>query len=270
MANMEEKLLIIHMDDIGMSYACNEAAKALFKRGIVTSASLMMPCPWAYEFIQWWKENSGYDVGVHSTLTCEWEGYRWRPLLGKSEVPGLIDDEGFLFMGNDGVLAKATPEEIEREVRAQIEQAIQWGLKPTHLDRHMYTICMCPEYFEKYIALAKEYIIPYQMAIKEYDAIDKLSERVPVRKLDGDVLSGKGADYETKKASLKKALKEMKSGFYQLTIHPIIDTPEIRKIIPGWEERYLEYQLFMDGEILDYMNELGIKRISWSDITKNK
>jgi chitin disaccharide deacetylase len=263
---MEEKLLIIHMDDVGMSYACNEAAKALFKRGIVTSASLMITCPWSYEFIQWWKVNSTYDVGIHTTLTCEWEDYRWKPLLGKSEVPGLIDDNGFLFMDNDEVLEKATPEEIEKEVRAQINQAILWGLKPSHLDRHMYTICMCPEYFEKYITLAKEYNIPYQMGAREYDSIDKLSERVPVKKLLDGVYSGEGIDYKSKKAFLKRSLMDMKPGFHQLTIHPVIDTPEIRRIIPSWHERYLEYQLFMDEEILEYINELGIKRVSWSDI----
>lgn len=263
---MDEKLLIIHMDDIGMNYACNEAAKALFVRGIVTSASLMMPCPWSYEFIQWWKENSTYDVGIHSTLTCEWEVYRWRPLSSKYEVPGLIDEDGFLFRGNDGVLAKATAKEIEKEVRAQLEQATQWGLKPTHLDAHMYTICMCPEYFEKYITLAKEYNIPYHMGAHEYDAIDILSQRVPVKKLEGCVFSGEGRDYQSKKASLIEGLKGMKSGLNILTIHPVIDTPEIRRIIPGWEDRYLEYQLFMDLEILECMNELGIKRTTWRDV----
>lgn len=254
------------MDDIGMSYACNEAAKDLFIKGIVTSASVMMPCAWAYEFIKWWEEHSNFDVGIHATLACEWETYRWRPLIDKKEAAGLYDENGFMHKDNNDVLAKASATEIEKEVRAQIQQAIQWGLKPTHLDRHMYTICMCPEYFEKYISLSQEYHIPYQMAAKEYDAIDKISAKVPVKKLDGGVSSGEGLDFETKKASLMSTLKDMKPGFYQLTIHPVINSPEISRIIPAWQERYLEYQLFMDDEILQYMNELEIKRVSWKDI----
>lgn len=264
----DEKLLIIHMDDIGMNYACNEAAKELFQKGIVTSASIMVPCAWSYDFINWWKNNKQFDVGIHATLTCEWAACRWRPLLDKNRVPGLIDKDGFMHSSNDGVMSKATPEEIYQEISTQVEQAISWGLTPTHLDRHMYTICMNPEYFEKYIAIAKDNNIPYQMNNKEYDSIDQLSEKVPVKKFNGGVTSGEGKDYETKKASLMQALEDMQPGFYQITIHPVIDTPEIRAIIPEWRDRYLEYQLFMDEDIRDYIDKLGIKRVSWTDITQ--
>lgn len=263
----QEKLLMIHMDDIGMNYACNEAAKDLFLKGIVTSASIMVPCAWSYDFINWWKKNKQFDIGIHATLTCEWNTCRWRPIADKNSVPGLIDSDGFMYRSNDEVLPGTTSEEIDREIRAQIEQAISWGLMPTHLDRHMYTICTCPEYFEKYIAIAKEYNLPYQMNSKEYDSIDKLSEKVPVKKLEGGISSGEGEDYETKKASLMQALEKMQPGFYQLTIHPVKDTPEIREIIPEWRDRYLEYQLFMDDDILEHINKLGITRVSWGDIT---
>ena len=265
----EEKLLIIHMDDIGMNYACNEAAKDLFKKGIVTSASIMVPCAWSYDFIQWCRDKSEYDVGIHSTLTCEWNACRWRPLLDKSHVPGLTGSDGFMHKGNEVVLSRATPDEINQEIRAQVNQAISWGLKPTHLDRHMYTICMRPDFFEEYITIAKENNIPYQMNSKEYDAIDKISQRVPVKKFDGSVSSGDGKDYETKKASLMQALEEMQPGFYQLTIHPVKNTPEIGEIIPEWMDRYLEYQLFMDNDILEYINKLGIKRVSWRSMISN-
>lgn len=261
-----EKLLIVHMDDIGMNYACNEAAKDLFQKGIVTSASIMVPCSWSFDFISWWKQNKQYDVGIHTTLTCEWSACRWRPLSGKGQVPGLVDRNGFMHSGNKEVLGAATSDEIYQEVRAQVEQAVSWGLRPTHIDRHMYTICMCPEYFEQYIRVAEEYKLPYQMNRKEYDAIEQLSERVPVKKFGGMISSGEGTDYETKKASLLRTLEQMLPGFYQLTIHPVKDTPEIREIIPEWRERYLEYQLFMDDGLAEYMDELGIRRLSWRDV----
>ncbi len=265
-----EKLLIIHMDDIGMNYACNEAARDLFRQGIVTNASIMVPCAWSYDFIRWWKQNTQYDIGIHTTLTCEWKTYRWRPLSDRIRVPGLADGDGFMHIGNEGVLAEATPEEVYQEVRAQVEQAIAWGLKPTHIDRHMYTICLCPEYFEQYIRVAEEFDLPYQMNQKEYDAIDRLSKRVPVRKLNGMISSGEGTDYETKKTSLMELLYSIEAGLYQLTIHPVKDTPEIREIIPEWRERYLEYQLFMDDDIREYMDQLGIRRLSWRDVGKAK
>ncbi len=261
----DEKQLIIHMDDIGMNYACNEAAKDLFRKGIVTSASIMVPCSWSYDFIRWWKQNPWYDVGIHATLTCEWKVCRWKPLLSKSQVPGLFDQDGFMHAANEAVLSGAASGEIYQEIRAQVEQAILWGLKPTHLDRHMYTICMCPEYFEQYIRIAGEYKLPYQMHQKEYDTIDRLSERVPTRKLDGMLSSGEGTDYEVKKASLFKTLEQLQSGLYQMTIHPVKDTPEIWEIIPEWKERYLEYQLFMDEDVREHMDKLGIKRVSWGN-----
>jgi predicted glycoside hydrolase/deacetylase ChbG (UPF0249 family) len=262
----QEKLLMIHMDDIGMSYASNEAAKELFQKGIVTSASIMIPCTWAYDFISWWKNNPKFDLGIHTTLTCEWSASRWRPLVDKSRVPGLVDSDGFMHSSNDGVLLGATPEEIYEEVKAQIEQAVFWGLVPTHLDRHMYTMGICSEYFERYITLAKENNLPYQMMCKEYDAVDKLSERVPVIKFDYHVSSGEGKDYVTKKASLIQALERMQFGLNILTIHPVIYTPEIKEIVPEWRDRYLEYQLFMDDEISEKISQLGIKRVSWKDI----
>jgi len=174
-----------------------------------------------------------------------------------------------MHKNNDGVLSGATSDEIYQEIIAQVEQAIAWGLRPTHLDRHMYTICMRPDFFEKYITIAKEYNIPYQMNSKEYEAIDKMSGRVPVKKFDGNVSSGVGIDYETKKASLIQALEAMLPGFYQLTIHPVKDTPEIRKIIPEWMDRFLEYKLFMDNDVLEYMDKLEIKRVSWREVTHN-
>jgi predicted glycoside hydrolase/deacetylase ChbG (UPF0249 family) len=261
-----EKLLIIHMDDIGMNYACNEAARDLFGQGIVTSASIMVPCAWSYDFIRWWMQNTQYDIGIHTTLTCEWKACRWRPLSDRSLVPGLVDRDGFMHAGNECVLAEAAPEEIYREIRAQVEQAITWGLRPTHIDRHMYTAGMCPEYFEQFIRIAEEIGLPYQMMQKEYDEIDRLSERVPVRKLDGMISSGEGTDYEAKKASLMQSLGRMQPGLYQLTIHPVKDTPEIREIIPEWRERHLEYRLFMDEDIREQLDQLGIRRLSWRDI----
>ena len=137
--NQNDKLLIIHADDIGMSHSVNKATIEAFKAGIVTCGSIMVPCPWFTEFAAYYRENPGLDIGVHLTLTSEWKYYRWGTVASKDKVPSLIDEEGFMWRSYEEFNQHAKPEEVEIELRAQIERVLQFGIKPTHIDTHMGT-----------------------------------------------------------------------------------------------------------------------------------
>ena len=154
------KVLILHVDDAGMSWDSNEGARQAITNGVATSVSVMMPTPWVPGFVHFLKQNPKTDAGLHLTLTSEWSDYRWVPLSGKSVVPGLVDNEGAMWASVDDVVKHASADEVEKEIRAQLERARLMGFEPTHLDSHMGTLFASPEFLQRYIKVGIEQKIP--------------------------------------------------------------------------------------------------------------
>ncbi|HEY8929317.1 MAG TPA: polysaccharide deacetylase family protein [Mucilaginibacter sp.] len=154
------RVLILHVDDAGMSHDSNEGAEMAIGQGVSTSTSIMMPCPWVPDFKKYLDKNPNTDAGLHLTLTSEWDSYRWGPLAGKEAVPGLVDKEGCFASSVAAVYFKAKASEVDKEIRAQLDRAVSMGIKPTHLDSHMGTLFARPEFLEKYLNLGIEKQIP--------------------------------------------------------------------------------------------------------------
>ena len=158
-----DRVVILHVDDVGMSYDSNEGAIQAMTKGVANSCSVMMPCPWVPGFVQYLKAHPGMDAGLHLTLNAEWKQYRWGPLAGKPAVPGLVDAEGALWRSVSEVVQHATAEEVDREIRAQVDRALVMGFQPTHLDSHMGTLFATPAFLSKYIQLGMEKKIPVML-----------------------------------------------------------------------------------------------------------
>jgi predicted glycoside hydrolase/deacetylase ChbG (UPF0249 family) len=154
------RVLILHVDDAGMSHDSNEGVEEAIGEGVSTSTSVMMPCSWVPEIVKYIKEHPNTDAGLHLTLTSEWDNYRWGPLAGKSAVPGLVDKQGCLYSSVAGVYFNATADEIDKEMRAQLDRALSMGFKPTHIDSHMGTLFAKDAFMEKYLKLGIEKQIP--------------------------------------------------------------------------------------------------------------
>lgn len=154
------KVLILHVDDAGMSHDSDEGVEMATGQGVATSTSVMMPCPWVPEIVKYIKEHPKLDAGLHLTLTSEWDNYRWGPLAGKANVPGLVDKQGCFYPGVAAVYFSATPDEVDKEIRAQLDRALAMGFKPTHLDSHMGTLFAKDAFMEKYLKLGIEKQIP--------------------------------------------------------------------------------------------------------------
>ena len=154
------RVLILHVDDAGMSHDSNEGVEMATSGGVATSTSIMMPCPWVPDIKAYIDKHPELDAGLHLTLTSEWYSYRWGPLAGKAAVPGLTDTQGDLWPSVEAVYFKATPEEIDKEIRAQYDRAIRMGIKPTHLDSHMGTLFAKDAFLEKYLKLGIEKQVP--------------------------------------------------------------------------------------------------------------
>ncbi|HTD98875.1 MAG TPA: polysaccharide deacetylase family protein [Mucilaginibacter sp.] len=154
------KVLILHVDDAGMSHDSNEGVEQATGKGVATSTSIMMPCPWVPEIKKYIDTHPNLDAGLHLTLTSEWDNYRWAPVAGKNEVPGLVDKQGYMYPAVAAVYFTAKPDEIDKEIRAQYDKAIAMGIKPTHLDSHMGTLFAKDAFMEKYIKLGIEKQVP--------------------------------------------------------------------------------------------------------------
>ena len=155
----DARIAVVHADDIGMCHAANEGAFEALADGPASCGSIMVPCPWFPEAARRARADPALDLGIHLTLNAEWEHYRWGPVAGRSAVPSLLDEQGFLPRTVGEVLARARPEEVAVELRAQVAAALEAGIDVTHLDSHMGT-CFFPPLLEVYADLAREFALP--------------------------------------------------------------------------------------------------------------
>lgn len=276
----QERLLIVHADDAGMCHSANAATIRAMTEGVVSSTSVMVPCPWFPEFAAWARDNPQMDVGIHLTLTSEWQHYRWGPVAPGDKVPGLVDDEGFLWHRVEDVATRATPDEVERECRAQIERALESGIRPTHIDSHMGTLFARPDYFAVYIRLSREYGIPAMLPrptpdlLERADApagvIDRLAalESEGFLFLDRLVLSLAGDTLEQRRESLHRMLRSLEPGVTQLIVHLLHDDPEARHIAGSWRTRVVELELCIEPETRRIIEEEGIRLIGYRPLVE--
>ena len=154
-----KKVIVLHVDDVGMSQESNRGAIRALEEGISTSASMMMACPWVPQFMTYLKAHPKLDVGIHLTMTSEWANYRWGPLTGTPAAKGLIDKQGAFWPSVAEVVTNASPDEVEAEMRAQIARFRAFGIEPTHIDSHMGTLFQV-KFLMRYVKVAIDEKIP--------------------------------------------------------------------------------------------------------------
>src|SRR5205085_9164605 len=152
----DAKLLIVHADDIGVSHSVNAATFKAFESGLVTSGSIMVPCPWLPEVADYARTHPDADLGLHLTLTSEWATYRWGGVLPKERAPSLYTPDGYLYPTEQEADEHNSVREAEAEVRAKIERARAFGINPTHLDSHMRTLYLTRPLFEMLLRVGRE------------------------------------------------------------------------------------------------------------------
>jgi predicted glycoside hydrolase/deacetylase ChbG (UPF0249 family) len=161
------KLLILNADDLAVTHSENIASFAALDQKLITSATVMVPCPWFTEVAAYAKTHPEADLGLHLTLTSEWQTFRWGPIASRALVPSLVGPDGYFFASSPEVVKHAKLDEVEMEIRAQIERAKSMGLEPSHLDAHMHSLYASPELFGVFLKVAHEYKLPIRGARNE-------------------------------------------------------------------------------------------------------
>ena len=275
-----DRILIIHADDAGMCHSVNVATINAMEKGVVTCASIMVPCPWMPEIAEYAKSHPAADFGLHLTLTSEWELYRWRPVTPIPEAPGLVDEQGFMHHEVPDVLQHAKPAEIAKEIRAQIERARAFGIIPTHVDSHMGTLFMGP-YYPSYTSVSKELGVmpmlpgptPERIAQAKTFGFDAVSTYKELKKqgfvfLDTLSETGQGDTLEARRAYYYNLFRNLKPGVTEVIMHLCLDDEEAKHITHSWHTRFNEYQICTDPKTRELLNSLNIKLIGYRELSK--
>ncbi len=275
----------MHCDDAGMCEEANIAVSNYFITGDIRSAAVMIPCPYAEAMVQWAKTQGSPDLGVHLTLTSEWKTWRWGTVADSVNVPGLIDPEGKMWHDVPDVLMHATAEEVETEVRAQINKVLGMGFRPTHIDTHMGTLYGSIDYLKVFLKIAKEYNLPANAidlsdpAIAENfrkegypittEVVDLLNE-YPLPKLDNFSSVPNGKSYEEKRENFFALVSSLKPGLTEIIFHPSVETDNLKTITNSWQQRVWEAELFSDPLVKKFFEDNGIVLITWKEIMERK
>lgn len=285
-ANGADRYVIMHADDAGMSHSVNRATVEAMEKGIVSSASIMVPCPWFKEIAAYAKAHPDKDFGIHLTLNSEWENYRWGPVAGKERVPSLCDKEGYLWGAVPEVARSAKAQEVATELRAQVQRAIDFGVPVTHLDTHMGAVVSRPDLLEVYVKLGVEFDVPVfflrdlgreipdeRIRARGQELIRLLESRqLPV--LDHMTQLYTNGSFEEKKAQYLKAIADGPPGVHYLILHCGFDDHELQAITTSNQLRDVDRQVFTDPDFIAAVKATGVEVITWKQArelaTKNQ
>lgn len=256
--------LVVRGDDLGFCHTANLAIEKSYKEGILTTAEVMVPAPWFEEATKVAKENPNLDIGVHLVLTSEWRFYSWSPVLPADDVPSLVNDDGYFHPTISSFWeAEPDPEEVEKELEAQIDLAFKKGLNISHLSSHMWAAVSTPELREVVERLAEKHELLVSSKVGEKFWEEK---EVPIYEVSPRM----------KEEALEEILEGLTPGLWLVVVHPGLDTTEMRAMVdenPDGLQNVVEHraavtQALTSDRIKGLVEEREIKLVDYRDIER--
>jgi predicted glycoside hydrolase/deacetylase ChbG (UPF0249 family) len=266
------RLLVIHADDLGMNHSVNRATFEALEKGWITSASILVPCPWFPEVAKWAKEHPSADVGIHQALNSEWTTFRWGPVSPKDKVPSLLDSDGYLPLDTPAVTENAKLAEVETELRAQVDKAKSAGVRLTHLDSHMGALFGSPGLYQVYQSMGYSYDLPILEAKSGSHAPQGTppAEEILVEKV---IEIDPGVDAKDWASWYRQQLQPLGPGVYQVIVHLAFDDEEMRGATydhPDWGAAWRQHDLDMvkSPEFRQFLKDQEFVLVGWKDLAK--
>jgi predicted glycoside hydrolase/deacetylase ChbG (UPF0249 family) len=267
------RLLIIHADDLGMNHSVNRATFEALEKGWITSASILVPCPWFPEVARWAKQHPDADVGIHQALNSEWTDFRWGPVSPKDKVPSLLDADGYLPLETPAVTQNAKLSEVETELRAQIDRAKSAGIHLTHLDTHMAALFGATDLYKLYQKMGYSYGLPI---LEEWEgthgpmSIAPPADEVLIQKV---ISIEPGIEAKDWTNWYEKKLAALGPGVYQVIVHLAYDDEEMRGATydhPDWGAAWRQHDLDMvkSPEFRQFLREQRFVLVGWRELGK--
>lgn len=279
-----DRYLIINADDYGMCLSANQAVEHLFDEGFITSATLMTPCPWAEDAINRAKRNKKMRVGLHLTLNSEYKVYKWGPVCRTKVVESLVDENGYFFNNVEGFLNKAKEEDVDAEIRAQLDFMVKRGYRPTHVDNHMGSLYGLEgrSYLKEVFTLCTENGFNFRMPrnTETFGTIpEDIKNKVPEIVEEADSLGigildnlcshpyglTQNDSYDTVKDYYLNLMRNAKPGITEIFLHPAKESEELKAICGSWQKRVWEYKLMLDDDVIKTIETEGIKLVGWTN-----
>jgi len=275
----DDRVLILHIDDMGFCHAANAASLACLTKGSATCASILVNGPWFQEAAQMARANPLLDLGVHLTLTAEYPTYRWPALSSRSPETGLLDADGYLWATREDAVRHVTVAAAEGEMRAQIDGALAAGIDVTHIDTHMGSV-VHPKFLGSYLRLAREYNVPAFLpritrdrlqALGEGDMADEFlqvlamidADQVPT--LD-EIIIETMVPKTSKHEFYRELIAGVQPGLTHLLFHPAVAGAELEAIADTHASRHADYEAFSDRSLRDFAEDLGIHLVGYRDL----
>ena len=292
----DAKLLIIHGDDIGVSHSVNIASFEGFKKDAITSGSIMIPSPWVKEVAEFHKKYPKYDLGLHLTLTAEWKNYKWNGVMPSNEISSLLNQENEFYDNTLDVDINANPEEVRKEIQAQIDYSKLIGLNPTHIDTHMGSLAVNKDLWKVYIEVGHknklvsmvtktrslnlfdedfpmpEYIVPVNDIYMLYPGADRafiesaVGESVANTLIVSDIYK-----YDDWYKLYSSKIKSLSPGLNVFLLHLGYDNEELKGVTIDHPEygarwRQLNFEVFNSNEIKQLIIDENVKLVTWGEI----
>jgi len=275
-----DKVVIFHIDDMGFSHASNVASFECLDFGIASCGSILVPAPWVLEVASICRNNPKYDLGVHLTLTCEYDLYRWRALSSVDPNSGLLDSEKCLWRTLEDAIVNVSVKAAELEMRAQVQMALDNGIDVTHIDTHMGTV-IDTKFLPSYLKIAREFNVPAflpkvnkEMLVElglgdTADVIIKMFSQLEAKGVPmlDHIIIDTGGEYPDKTEYYCKLFAEIKPGLTHLLFHPAKMSAELQAITldsAGWRDQ--DYKAFTDSRIKDCVDKQNLKIIGYKNI----
>jgi predicted glycoside hydrolase/deacetylase ChbG (UPF0249 family) len=272
-----DRCLIVHVDDIGLSQSNVEGFSELVDVGLVTSGSVMMPTAWSAMACEYARTHPNADMGVHLTLTSEWEGNRWGALSTVDPATGLVDENGYMWQHGEDLFPRTKSKYVKKEMETQVLAAIKAGMDPTHFDSHQFValqtyimpyIQLCLKHklapifirrdrkgFEAIAGMDPGFIGPALMMVKAFELFKiPLLDNMYMMPLENP---------DTRLEDTKTVLHMLTPGITFFIIHATKPSPELGSITSDSLGRFADYHTWMSEDMRTFLQDEGIHLIGW-------